>query len=440
MSQPRRDVAVEAPQPALSVFDAISLTIGIVVGAGIFSLPSLVASQTTSGSMMLMAWAFGGLISLAGALVYAELATAYPHAGGDYHFLGRAFGRRVSFLFAWARMAVIQTGSIALLAFVFGDYATRVMPLGSYSSEIYAGLIIVLLTGLHMMGVRQGTRVQDLLTVVEVLGVLLVVVTGLFLTGAAPAPAAAAAPSTGSLGLMMVFILLTYGGWNEAAYVSAELRDVRRNMVRALVISIVVITALYAAINLAYLRTLGLEGMAASSQIAADVMGRVFGPAGAVVISILVAISALTSANATIFTGARTSYAFGRDFSTFKFLGRWSPQGSTPRNALIVQGLIALILVVVGAGTRQGLSTAVDYTAPVFWFFFLLTGISLFVLRRKEPRTARPFRVPLFPLTPLIFCAASAYLLYSAVVYAGLGSLAGLGVLAAGALLLPFVD
>jgi amino acid transporter len=157
------------------------------------------------------------------------------------------------------------------------------------------------------------------------------------------------------------------------------------------------------------------------------------------VIALLVAISALTSANASIFTGARTSFALGRDFRLFSFLGRWRSGSETPVNALLVQGVVGLALVLFGALTQGGLSTMVDYTAPVFWFFFLLTGIALFVLRMKEPRAERPFRVPLYPLTPLLFCAASAYLLYSSLDYVKTGAVAGVVVLAVGALMLPFI-
>ena len=432
------------PKPAISVTDAIGLTIGIVIGAGIFRTPSLVAANSSSEWIVLLAWALGGAISLVGALVYAELAAAYPHPGGDYHFLMRAFGRRLSFLFGWARMSVIQTGSIAFLAFVFGDYATEVFSLGEHSPVIYAALIVAILTGLNVLGVRQGTRAQNLLTVIQVLGLILVIVVGLKLPPAGltetAASAAAPPPADSSLGLIMVFILLTYGGWNEAAYVSAELRDVKRNMVKALVLSLLVVTVLYVSINWVYLRALGLGGAAQSGQIAAEVMRLAFGETGARAISVLVAISALTSANASIFTGARSSYAFGRDFSAFAFLGRWSTRRATPGHALAVQGAISLALVLLGALTRSGLTTIIEYTAPVFWFFFLLTGVALIILRRREPQAERPFRVPFYPVTPLLFCSAAAYLLYSSLAYTGAGALAGVAVLAVGGFLVLFME
>jgi amino acid transporter len=236
----------------------------------------------------------------------------------------------------------------------------------------------------------------------------------------------------------MVFVLYTYGGWNEAAYVSGELRNVQKNMVRALLISIGLITTLYLLVNWAYLNGLGVAGVANTDAVAADLMRVTLGEPGAIVLSLLVAVAALSSANATIFTGARTNYALGRDTSLFSMLGVWDDRADTPANALWVQCGVALALVGVGAVTRQGFQSMVDYTAPVFWLFFLATGVALFVLRYREPGIDRPFRVPLYPLTPVLFCLASAYMLWSSLAYTGIGALLGAGVLLAGIPLLWF--
>jgi basic amino acid/polyamine antiporter, APA family len=427
-----------SPTPSLSTFDAIALVVGIVIGAGIFVTPSLVAANTGSADALLLAWGAGGIIALAGALCYAELATTYPHSGGDYHYLARAFGRSIAFLFGWARITVIPTGSIALLAFAFGDYATEVIALGAYSSAVWAALVVVGLTALNMAGVRHGARTQNLFTLLEIGGLVLVIVAGLALV--APAgeaqPDAAGNGSVPVFGLAMVFVMLAFGGWNEGSYISAEVRGKRHNIAIALIASIAVITLLYMLVNLAYLRGLGFAQMAQSHAVAADLMRRTLGDFGAYLIAGIVAVAALTSANATILLGARTSYAVGRDFAPFGGLGRWHPRANTPTLALAVQGAIALALVLLGAITRKGVETMIEFTAPVFWFFFLLAGLSLFVLRWREPHAHRPFRVPLYPLTPLLFCASSAYLLYSSVRYAGVGSLLGIAVLGVGALLL----
>jgi amino acid transporter len=423
------------PARVLGLADAVAMIVGIVVGAGIFRAPSLVAANAASEDAVLLAWAAGGVVALAGALCYAELATAYPSAGGEYHFLRRAYGGRLAFFLAWGRLAVIQTGSIALLAFVFGDYATRVLPLGQQSAAKYAALVVLALTAINVAGVRQGAVTQKWLTMLEVSGIALVVAVGLSLPPAEMAPAGVATSSSTAVGLVMVFVLLTYGGWNEAAYLSAELKG-DRTIVRALLTSIAVITALYLLVNLAYLRALGLAGMAQSEAVAADVVGRALGEGAARGLSILVAVSALTSANATIFTGARTNYALGRDVRVLAPLARWNPGTGTPRTALIVQAVVSLGLVGFGTLARKGFETMVEYTAPVFWLFVFLVAVALFILRRRDAATPRPFRVPLYPLTPALFAAAAAYLCYSSLAYTGVGALAGVAVLASGGLVL----
>jgi amino acid transporter len=425
---------------SLSTFDVVAVTVGVVIGASVFRTPPDVAANTGDGGTMLLAWLLGAAISGVGALCYAELTTAYPHAGGDYYYFERAFGGWVSFLFAWARLVVIQTGSIALLAFIFGDYASELWSLGPYSSSIYAALAVFGLTGLNVAGVRQGKTVQRGLTIATIVGLLVLVVAGFFFVPESAASANAGASSSGggagSFGLAMVFVLLTYGGWNEAAYLSAEVRDTRRNMTRGLLVSLGLIATLYLLVNLAYLEGLGLAGMSTSDAVAADLMRAAFGDTGAHLLSLLVVAAALSSTNATIFTGARTSFALGRDFSLFRFLGQWEDDAKTPANALLVQGGIALALVGVGAWTRQGFESMVDYTAPVFWLFFGLAGASLFILRWLEPDVPRPFRVPLYPLTPILFCGACAYMLWSSLAYTGTGALLGVGVLLAGVPLL----
>ncbi|WP_414583189.1 APC family permease [Scytonema sp. PCC 10023] len=423
---------VTVPKPTLSTIDAVALIVGMVVGVGIFKTPALVAGNTQSSGVALLAWLLGGGMSFVGALCYAELTTAYPDAGGTYHYLMRAFGKIPAFLFAWARLTVIQTGSIALPAFVFGDYAAQLLPIGEYSSAIYAAGVVICLTGLNILGVQQGKWTQNWLTAAKVLGLLLIVLVSFAFAGQVPQETSTAAAQNNAFGQAMIFVLLTYGGWNEAAYISAEVRNGKRNMVRILLGSIAIITVIFLLINVAFIYRLGLAGLASSEAPTADLMRRAVGENGARFVSLLVAVSALGAVNATIFTGARTNYALGRDFRKFAFLGRWQENTGTPKNALIVQGAISLALVVLGALTRKGFETMVDYTAPVFWFFFLLSGVALLVLRSREPDVPRPFRVPLYPWTPLLFCAICSYLLYSSLTYAGIGGITGLIVLLTG--------
>lgn len=426
-------MTIEAPSSkrSLAFIDAVCLIVGTVIGAGIFETPAIVAANASSNATVMLTWLAGGAISLVGALCYAELATAYPHVGGNYYYLKRAFGQRVAFLFAWARMTVIQTGSIALLAFVFGDYAARMFSFGAFSTSIYAAAAIALFTVLNIFGLQQGKRTQNLLTAATVLGLLAVTAIGLLFASPSSIPPTVSTPQK-SWGLAMLFVLLSYGGWNEAVYISAEIRDRQRNIVRSLLWSLGIITAIYLMLNLAYLKGLGLLAMGQSQAVAADLMQRALGDRGAVFISLLIAISTLGAINATIFTGARSNYALGRDFSCFSLLKFSARSLRSPTGALLVQGAIAFSLVLLGTLTRRGFETMVDFTTPVFWFFFLLTGISLLILRVREPEVQRPFQVPFYPLTPILFCAMSAFLFYSSLAYTGVGAIAGVFVVGLG--------
>jgi basic amino acid/polyamine antiporter, APA family len=414
--------------------------VGVVVGVGLFRTPPLVAASVDSGAAFLLFWALGGVAALIGALSYAELSSAYPSSGGEYHFLTRAFGRDTGLFFAWARGSVIQTGSVAIVAFVYGDYANQVLDLGAYGPALHAASAVTALTLLNLSGRLPTKRMQALFTGFVLLALLAVIVTGLTLTFSGSAdfgePPPPPGPATGAAGLAMIFILLTYGGWNEAAYLSGEVREPGRGMARVLLLGIAVIAALYLAVNAALLAVFGLERLRASDAVAADLMRLALGDAGAAGLSLLVCAAALSTINATIFTGARLYYALGRDVGTVRTLGGWDARRESPAPAVLLQGGVALALVAFGAGERGGFQAMVDYTAPVFWAFMLLTGLSLLLLRRADPERPRPFRVPLYPLTPLLFIATCAWLLYSSLAYSGLGALFGLLVLLAGT---PFV-
>lgn len=428
---------VANPRRTLPGIDVFALTVGIVIGAGIFRTPALVAGVAPDATVMMVAWGLGGLLSIVGALCYAEMAAAWPHLGGDYHFLGRAYGERIAFLYAWARLTVIQTGSIALLAFIVGDYLQVIWPLGPAGPAIWAGLAVIVVSAINWLGMRWGAAAQRWLTLLEIVGLLTIIVAGFAVSpaGAAPDPVS----EGGALGLMMVFVLLAYGGWSEAVYVSAEMKDPPRRMAALMVGALILVTVLYVLVNLAFLNSLGFAGMAASEAVAAEVMRRAVGDWGAVVISIAVGIAALTSANATVITGGRTACALGRRVRALNWLGKWNGERNTPANAIAAQAGIALLLVVAGGFARDGFRLAVEYTAPVFWTFLLMVGIALFVLRRRYPDQERPFRVPLYPILPGIFCATSAYLLWSSLAYTGWGALVGVAVLAAGGLLIPML-
>lgn len=422
-----------SPKENLSVLDSIVIVVGVVVGIGIFRTPSIVASVSDSGAMLILFWCLGGLLSCIGALCYAELTSTYPHSGGDYYFLQKSFGGVFAFLFAWSRMTVIQSGSIAMIAFLIGDYAAEIFSFGTGSNVIYAIATVTTLTAINTLGLKQGKRTQHILVGFILFGILAAIAFSVFLTRPVnDAVVGNMLPTGAALGTAMIFVLLTYGGWNEAAYISAEVHSKRKNMVKVLLYSIMIITVIYLLVNIALLRGLGLSAMAESKAVVADLMESAIGVTGARVITVLILISALSTVNATIITGARTNYALGRDYRLLKFLGNWEHNRHTPMNALLAQGAIATGLILFGAGSRDGFVMMIEYTAPVFWFFFFMVGVSLFVLRYKYPEIERSFSVPFYPVTPILFCMACLYMLYSSLAYTGVGSIVGLIVLLTG--------
>jgi amino acid transporter len=443
-----------APAARLGLWDAVSLIFGIVIGAGIYETAPLVLANTSSPSQALLVWTAGGLLSLIGATCYAELATTYPRAGGDYVYLTRAFGRIFGFLFGWAQLAVILTGSIGMMAFVFADYAAALWSGAAGVGALLACAAVVVLTLLNLAGLVFGKTTQNVLSWLKLFGLALLIGVGLLSGEAPPAPAAAAERGTGSIGLAMILVLYTYGGWNDAAFVAAEVRDGKRNIARALLLGTLAITLVYVLLNVAFMHALGFTGAQSSKAIAADVLRVSFGDSGGKLMALLVMISALGAVNGLILTGSRVYASLGADHGLFARLSRWHPRLRSPVWALLAQLLVTAFMIVAvgtqaGRATIDGLLTSLGAakaewsghggfdtllrcTAPVFWLFFLLTGVSLFVLRVRDPARERPFKVPLYPLFPVIFCGMCAYMLYSAVDYAGALSLLGAALLLLG--------
>lgn len=429
------------PHRNLTILDGVAVLVGVVIGIGIFGFPPLVAQHADSAWMYMMLWIAGGVVALVGALCYAELGSTYPHTGGEYHFLHRAWGSNVSLLFAWARGTVIQTGSIAAAAFIYGEYAQQLISLGTWGTGLHAAIAVIALTALNMVGTRESKRMQVLFTAFTVIALISVIAGGLL--ASEPLSMSNEIPNrfsndnlAGALGMGMVFVLLTYGGWNEAAYLSGELRDPGHSMSRVLLFGVAIIVVIYLLANLAYLQIFGLDGLRQTDAVGAELMRIIAGPMAAVLLSAMVCLAALSTINATILTGARVYYALGRDLPQLSLLAAWNDNGDTPTRALLLQGVITLGLVLFGAMTENGIGTMVAYTAPVFWLFMCLSAIALIVLRRRDPLRPRAFKVPFYPVTPLLFAATCFGLLWSSTAYAGPGAVLGLIVLAAGTPLL----
>jgi amino acid transporter len=440
----------------LGLFDAVCIIVGIVIGATIYRSPGRIMEFAGSPEWGLAAWVLGGFLSLVGALCFAELASTYPRQGGDYAYLTRAFGSWAGFLFGWAQLSVILPASIGIMAFVFGDYAANLWPLPEqvlgkenqvFGPALYAAAAVIAISLINILGVVLGKWTQNLLSLLKVIGLGAIVWAG-FKYGHAELVSFSSLPAEPPhFGLAMVFVLYAFGGWNDAAFVAAEVRN-RRNIARALLIGTALITIIYLAVNLAYLRALGFSDLCTRKAIAADVGHKALGDDAFRAISLLVMVSALGAINGLVFTGSRVYSIMGRDYNIFALLGRWTRLGS-PVWALLIQALITLAMVgcvglragrdIIDAGLIRlgskalpwevkfegGFETLLAGTAPVFWGLFLLTGLSLFALRQRDKGLERPFSVPLFPLVPLIFCGTCVYMLYSAFTWAEYVSLIG---------------
>ena len=425
--------------PRLGLWDAVSMIVGIIIGVGIFTTPAHVFAGAPGPWVGLLVWAVGGFLALVGALCFAELASTYPRSGGEYVYLTRAFGPLVGYLFAWAQLTVIRPGGIAAVAYFFAVYLAELIPLSEAGIFLCAAAAIVGLTGINLLGVTLGTAAQNLLTVAKLLGLGVLVVVGL---SCAPAEVADfVPPNAGStadwLAPALVMVLWTYAGWHEAAYVASEVKHPTRNLPLALVLGTAAVTGIYLVVNTAYLFGLGFSG-AQSQTLAADLLALAWPGYGGRVMALLVVISALGAVNGMIFTTARIYSEFGADHRLFQPLSRWSRRWGTPARALVVQGVICLGLIAIVATWGQGAGSfevMVYLTAAVFWCFFLLTGVALFVLRRTDADRPRPFRVPLYPVLPIVYCAACVYLVIMSVDYKPLESFLGLGMLLIG---LPF--
>lgn len=406
----------------------------MVVGAGIFRSASEVAANLSSPFWVLLAWAIGGVFALAGALVYAELTTAFPHPGGDYRFLRQAFGRTAAWVFAWSRFAIIFTASASMLAFVAADYLAELVPMPPATRALLAASLILALTALNLRGLKTSARTQVVLVAVDVLALLAIGTAALSLlaSGHVPPPVAGSPSSGVNLGAALVFVMLAYGGFNDSATLSSEVRT-PQEMTRAMIGGMSAVTALYLFANWGYLQALGLGGLAASDAPAADVLALAFGRAGEVVMVLAVTIAALAILNALVIVGGRTLYAAAEDEPALERLAVWDGSRHVPTAAVLTQGLFSLLLVGWGAWKGTGFAAMVDYMAPVYWLFLMLSGLALIRLRQKNPDVERPYRVPLYPFVPLLFAGGCAYVFWSSVLYVGWwGCLLSFGMLALG--------
>ncbi len=440
------------PQQRLSLFDSTSIIVGIIIGSGLYETSPLIGQNAAtfalrtaewmtgaslSGlpdrveSLIAIAavaaiWLIGGLMAWCGAVCYAELASAYPRDGGNYVFLSRAFGREAGFAFAWGEFWIIRPGNLGAVAFVFANYAGRLLqtpPSPAWQAVMAAGAV-VLLTAFNLADVKVGKTTQNLLTVLKVAGLLLVIGVGLAATADMRDEASSKivralswTDKSPNLTLAFILVMFAYGGWSDMSYVAAEVRDPRRNISRALTLGTLAVAALYVLFNLAMLKGLGVQGFFDSTAVAADVLNQAWGDTGSRFISLLICVSCLGAMNGMIFTGSRIYYALGTEHRLFTWLGEWNSKRDVPLRSLVMQAVVAAVLIVGFGLGENSFARLVVFTGPFFWGFFMLVGLSLFALRHWDADRPRPYRVPLYPLVPLVFVVSSGWMTASAISY-----------------------
>ena len=448
------------PKQHLSLLDTTCIIVGIIIGASIYEMSPTIAyhaaqpaiavvnevsfpsksvryprpqmspeEQSQVGIAAVIAvWTLGGIVALVGALCYAELATTYPREGGTYIFLRKAFGSSMAFSFAWIEFWIIRPGNIGALAYVFARYAAPLAQdfAGKYTHMALASGAILALSVVNLLGVRLGTWTQNVLTIGKILGLAVIAIVAFSL----PAPAETTQVALdgrggdgGSLTLALILVMFAYGGWSDMSYVAAEVRNPSKNIARALILGTLVVTAIYLTVNIGFIRGLGLDGFFQARTVAADVLRLRFGAVGGRAISLLICLSCLGAINGMIFTGARVYYAIGAEHRMFAWLGTWNERLGVPVRSLVLQGAVTIGLVIAFGLYKDGFQRLVVFTGPFFWGFFALVAVALVVLRDKDAGRVRTFRVPLYPLTPLVFGLSSLGMAYSALDYS-LGHLA----------------
>jgi APA family basic amino acid/polyamine antiporter len=413
------------PQPftrALGVFDAAMVVVGGIIGAGIFINPSIVAQRLDSGGPILAAWVTGGVVALIGAFAYAELGALFPRAGGQYVYLRDAYHPLVAFLYGWGLLLMIESGAIAAVAMTFAEYALRLAgatAAGTGSRAVAIGAIAAV-SLVNYFGIRPGSRLLNVFVVLKLSALVVLIVVGLASPPGGP-PSLPDVPGhtagtrdlaaiLAAFGAALIPILFSYGGWQNANYVAEEMRDPVRTLPRSLWLGTSLVVLVYVTINVAYLRALGVEGLAGTATPATDAAHHWFGAAGDRFVTSAIAISTLGFLHLCVLAPTRVYYAMAADGVFFAGVARLHPRFHTPSLAILLQSVWAVVLVLTGSYGQL-----LDYVVFADWIFFGLTVGAVLVFRRRLPNAARPFRMWGSPGTPLVFVGVAVAVVASVV-------------------------
>jgi APA family basic amino acid/polyamine antiporter len=422
---------MESLKRTLNQRDLIFIVIGTVIGSGIFLSPGKVAVAAGSGGVALAAWAVGGILSLLGALTFAELGAARPNAGGLYVYLRESFGPALAFLFGWTMFLVIGSGSLATLAAAFPIYLDVFVGLSPVAAKAISVAVIVGVAVINVLGTRGSANFQGVATAIKV-----VVIVGLAVAFIALAPERAPQtwwPETFSFSTLisgvtaMIGVLWAYEGWQYVTFSAGETLDPQRTFGRGIVIGTVLLIGIYILANVGYMSALGIEGVAGSRRVASDAAGAILGSGAAAAVSGVILISIASAANGLTLTLPRLFYAMAGDRLFFAKLAEVHPKRGTPASAIVATAAWSIVLVL--SGTFEQLLT---YVVFMSWVWFGLAAMAIFVLRRREPDAPRPFKTPGYPLTPAAFILSALVIVANTVVAQPIQSVIGLGITLAG--------
>ncbi|MDP3719569.1 MAG: amino acid permease [Acidobacteriota bacterium] len=414
---------------AIGLPAATALVVGTIIGSAIFVQASEITALVPSPPAVVLAWAVAGALTLIGALVCAELASAYPRTGGVYVFLREIYSPVLGFLWGWAMFWTMHSGILAAIATVFARYTGYFVPLDDAATRGVAIGAILVLSAVNYLGVRFGSGLQSAFTVVKVAAVLAIIAIGWALSGSPAAEAAVAPVAAVTAGNFMLAVgagLFAFGGWHMVTYTAEETVNPTRTIPRSLLIGVVVVTLCYIGLNAIYLRVLSVDKVIASSRVAADTFDVLMGSGGGSVISALVMFSAFGALNGIVMVGPRVYYQMSQDGLWFKWAGHLHPQFQTPGRAIVLQAVWSSVLVL--TGTYRALFTRVIYTE---WIFFALLALGVVLLRRR-PGYQPAWRMPLVPLAPILFVLASAAIVFNQVRADLTNSAIGLAIVATG--------
>jgi basic amino acid/polyamine antiporter, APA family len=407
---------VQKPRRQLGLFDAIMIVMGGIVGAGIFANPSEVAHRVHTPFLILGVWVIGGFIAMCGAFIWAELATRFPEAGGQYVYLREAYHPSVAFVYGWGLLLVTQTGGMAAVAVIFASYFRALTGLG-WSDGVVAATVLLTLTAINCMGARAGSNVQSALMLLKIGAIAALVVLGITLGGGSlePGRLIEGPVSFGllkSIGAAMVPIAFAYGGWQTATFVAGEMRDARRDLSRGLLMGVASVVVLYLSVNFVCLRVLGPGGLDATTTPASEVMRAALGERGAQWIAAGIAISTLGFLSQSTLTAPRVYYAMARDGLFFESVGKLSRGSRAPVVAILLQGVAATIIACSG---KYG--EILNFEVTVDFIFFAMTAASLFILRHRYTGSDTGiYRAPGHPFMTILFVLSCAGIVGSAIV------------------------